>query len=62
MEKVLYGWTNSEVYLQPSGISMIELFMKLLTTKIRYLFPQKMFHHVVVAYTPGERFYFQLFL
>ena len=30
MEKVLYGWTNSEAYLQLSGISMIELFMKII--------------------------------
>ena len=30
MEKVLYGWGNSEVYLEPSGISKMELFMKII--------------------------------
>ena len=29
MEKVLYGWSNSEAYLEPSGISKGELFMKI---------------------------------
>ena len=33
MEKVLYGWANSEAYLKPSGISKMEIFMKLLTAK-----------------------------
>ena len=30
MEKVLYGLANSEVYLEPNGISKIELFMKII--------------------------------
>ena len=30
MEKVLYGWANSEAYLEPSGISKMEFFMKII--------------------------------
>ena len=29
LEKVLYGWANSEPYLEPSETSKMELFMKI---------------------------------
>ena len=28
---ILYGWANSEAYLEPGEISEMQLFMKLLT-------------------------------
>ena len=30
MEKVLYGLVNSDVYLEPSGIFKMELFMEII--------------------------------
>ena len=50
MENVLYGWANSEAYLEPSGISKMEHFIS-----------AKASHHVVITYMLGERFSLGIF-
>ena len=58
LEKVLYGWANSEAYLEPSGTSKVEFFMKIIKPLI---ISANTFHHIVITYIPSERFYLSIF-
>ena len=59
--KILYGWANSEAYLEPGEISEMELFMKITNGYKSLNISVEMFHHVVITYITGERFYLNIF-
>ena len=59
--KILYGWANSEVYLEPGEISEMELFMKITNGYKSLIISIETFHHVVITYITGERFYLNIF-
>ena len=61
MEKVLYRWANSEAYLEPSRISKMEFFMKIINGKKPLTFSAKTFRQVVITYMPSQRFYLSIF-
>ena len=61
MEKDLYGWKKSEAYLEPSRISKMELFMKIMNGSKVLTISAKTLLFVMITYIPGQRFYLSIF-
>ena len=61
MEKVLYGWANSDAYLEHSETSKMELFMRIINDWKQLTISLKPFHHAVITYIQSEPFYLSIF-